>query len=143
MSAATERVALIERVVTDRLSAAGIDLLFDAADVLSEGDGAGVAPGGVYYGSTMLTVALDQLATRLAEAPTHDAVERLRELFAADPRVRRRLVDLVRLEASRQCGGRALDACDLDVSLRAEGLRLLVDVDVEARLAVGQDRSAA
>ncbi len=138
-----DRVTLIERVVTERLSPAGIDLLFDAAEVLSEGDGAGLEPGAVFYGSTMLTVSLGRLSAAVAEAITPKAMELLRRLWESDPRVRRRLVELARREASRLAGGRDLDACDVDVSFRVEALDLLVDLDVQATLAVPGSHQAA
>ena len=140
----SDRIALIERLVTERLSAPGIDLLFDGAEVLSEGNGPALEPGATFYGSTMLTIALDTLAPSLDEPVTPAAMELLHRLCAADQRVRRRLVELARREVIRQCAGRDLDACDVDVALRVEGLRLLVDLDVTATVAAAEpgDRAA-
>ena len=129
--ARVRHVALFSREIRERLSLAGAELLLTSATRLTEGQLSG---DGHYFGSTMLTVDLEQAQERglLREEPDVATALRLARLMAASAAVRRRVGDLAGEAAERQAQ-RPLVGVELDIRVRAEGLLVFVDVDVEAR----------
>jgi hypothetical protein len=126
--AMARRVSLFEREVRVRLAPVAVDLIHDAARVLSEGG----LDGDVYAGSTMLTVDLARTVDRVSDPPDSSTAERVAFLYAADERCRERARRIAVSEARRTAG------CDLttptiDVESRARGAELHLSLNVEAR----------
>jgi hypothetical protein len=122
------RVSLFQRDLEISLSSAAVDILFDKASVLSEGQ---VEDGG-FYGSTMITFDCARASHLVSDACDATTVRRVSELVATDERVRDRARRLGASEAERLAGGR-LDRPQIDIRVRANGNHLHIDVDVEAR----------
>ncbi len=127
--ARVERVALFEKEVRERLSKTAVDLLFDRAEVISEGQR---TPRG-YLGSTMLTLDLPKLATILREGCDAGTAKRLAALIGGDASARARIESLASREAERIAGSRPRDL-KVEVKVRAQGAKVFVDVDLEGAL---------
>ena len=126
------RIPLFEREVRERLSQAAVEVLFESAAVLAEGSlGAGTTSAAQFFGSVMVTIALDDLAGLVREAPTDDTARKLSELMSGDARVLGRLRRLAEAEATRLCG-RPVRVHSADVRIHADGTRILVDIDLES-----------
>jgi hypothetical protein len=134
--AAARRVSLFEREIRVKLSSAALDILFDGAHVLSEGQ----RQGNGWFGSTMITIELDRAAAAVRDACDAATARRVADLLAADPRARQRAHDLAAAEAAEKCGGR-LARLDVDLRVRASGARVHIDLDVEGDLAARATRS--
>ena len=123
------QVSLFEKEVRIGLSGAAIDLLFDKARVLSEGQ----CQAKTYFGSTMLTMDLGHAAPRVREQCDAFTATLIAPLVAADPRVRARATALAAREAE-SCAGRPLTDVHVDMHARATGSHVHVDLDIEARV---------
>jgi hypothetical protein len=128
--ARVQRIALFEREVRERLSRAALDLVFERAEVMSEGQRSTRAGQPVYFGSTMLTVDLEALAPQLRESCDAGTARRLATLLANDAAAAARVKSVAGQEAVRIAGGR-LKAIATEVKVRAKGARVFIDVDVE------------
>lgn len=126
--ALARRVSLFEREVTVRLAPVAVELLHDAARVLSEGEFAG----DVYAGSTMLTVDLARTADRISDPPDASTAQRVAFLYAADERCREHARRIAIAEA-RRASGCELATPLVDVESRARGAELLLSLNVEAQ----------
>lgn len=126
--AMARRVSLFEREVRVRLAPVAVDLIHDAARVLSEGG----LHGDVYAGSTMLTVDLRRTVDRVSDPPDSSTAERVAFLYAADERCRERARRIAVSEA-RRTAGCDLTAPNIDVESRARGSELHLSLNVEAR----------
>lgn len=107
--------------------------LFRVAEVLSEGRVAGTS----FFGSTLVTIDLARLGV------TEE--ERARELLAAaerSVRVRLRAMRLAQSDALRRMPDHAVGTAIVSTSIRLEGLRLLLDVDLELPFALSSATSA-
>src|SRR5262245_61145144 len=82
--ARVERISLFEREVKERLSRAALDVVFAAAGVMSEGQRAARGGRESFFGSTMLTIALDSVAAALRDAADARAAQKLAALLARD-----------------------------------------------------------
>jgi hypothetical protein len=129
MAKATQ-VGLFFREVRESLSDSAIEILLGEAQILSEGQQA-ERPGDL-YGTVMLTVDLARVRDRVRDPCDAATATRVATLMAADPRVRRRVERLARVEAQRLAGGR-LGSLDVDVSVRARGTKVFIDADLQAR----------
>ena len=125
--AMARRVSLFEREVTVRLAPVAVELLHDAARVLSEGELAGE----LYAGSTMLTVDLARTVARISDPPDASTAQRAAFLYAADARCRDHARRIALAEA-RRIAGCELAAANIDVESRARGAELLLSMGVEA-----------
>ncbi len=125
--AMTRRVSLFERDIKVRLATAALDILMDDARVLSEGEVAA----GKYAGSTMVTIDLEKLKTRMSDPPTNATANRIAGLYTRDERARARARRLGTSEARRQakCD---LTSPEIDVEARAVGAKLHLSINVEA-----------
>lgn len=132
--AMTRRVSLFEREVQIRLAPLAVELLHNAARVLSEGELAG----DVYAGSTMMTVDLARTADRVSDPPDASTAQRIALLYAADERCRSHARRLAVAEACRTAGC-DLSAPHVDVESRARGAEVHLSLNVEAK-AVGGTR---
>jgi len=126
--AMARRVSLFAREVTVKLAPVAVDLLHQAARVLTEGE----LTGDVYTGSTMMTVDLARAADRISDSPDATTAQRIAFLYAADERCRDHARRVAVAEARRRAG------CDLtvpsvDVESRARGPELHFSINVEAR----------
>lgn len=128
--ARVQRIALFEREVRERLSRAALDLVFERAEVMSEGQRSTRAGQPVYFGSTMLTVDLEALAPQLRESCDAGTARRLATLLANDAAAAARVKAVAGQEAARIAGSR-LKAIATEVKVRAKGARVFIDVDVE------------
>ena len=126
--ASVRRVSLFEREIRVGLSSAAIEILFDLAQVLSEG---AREPDG-YYGSTMITIELARAAALVSDPCDASTVRRLADLVGGDPRVRDRARALAAAEAERLTGGPMVGA-QYDLRVRESGRHLHIDVELEAR----------
>jgi len=125
--ASARRVSLFEREVRVRLAPAGLDVLFEEARVLTEGQ----VEGERYFGSTMMTVDLARLQPRVSDECDPACARRIVELATDDERVRLRARGLALAEATREGG--ALDPTAIDLHVHRDGRILHLDLDVEAR----------
>ncbi len=126
--AMARRVSLFERTVSVRLAPVAVDILHDAARVLSEGELAG----DIYAGSTMLTVDLARTATRVSDPPDASTAQRVAFLYAADDRCRDYAKRIAFAEAKKSAGCE-LTAAHVDVESRAKGSELHLSLNVEAQ----------
>jgi hypothetical protein len=115
------------------LSRAFEEALFRHADVISEGDIRKSSRGSTYFGSTMIAISFERLATETHEKFTTRARADLVYIVEGSVRVRLRCMRLARAEAVRRANdaliGTAL--CDLRVHDVREHLRIDVDLEVE------------
>jgi hypothetical protein len=126
--ATARRVSLFEREIRIRPSTAAIEILFELAVLLSEGQ----AERGGYFGSTMITIDVERAAGRISDACDAATVRRLAEVLADDERVKDRARAVGLAEAERHAGGHLHDPA-IDVRVRATGHHLHIDVDIEAK----------
>jgi hypothetical protein len=124
------RIALFEREVRERLSVAALDLVLARAEVISEGQRSVRGGRDAYFGSTMLTIDLPALAVVLRDPPDAGTARRLATLMAEDAQVEKRVQALATREATR-VAGMTLQAVSAHSTIRAQGARVFIDVDVE------------
>ena len=128
--AAARKVALFDREIRTTLSQAAIEILFDTADILSEGERRGDG----YFGSTMITLDLARVAPLVREDCDAASARRVAELALADNRIRDRARAIASADAAERAGT-LLARVDCELRARAVGTRVHVDVDVEAEIA--------
>jgi hypothetical protein len=131
--ARVQRIALFEREVRERLSRAALDLLLARAAVISEGQRQTRAGREAWFGSTMLTIDLDALAPALREPCDAGTARRLAGLLESDPAVASRVEAIAAREAARVAGARPRSV-SAEMKVSARGVRVFIDVDVEAVL---------
>jgi hypothetical protein len=122
------RVSLFEREVTVRLAPAAVDLIHQAARVLTEGE----LTGDFYAGSTMLTVDLARTIDRISDPPDVSTAQRVALLYAADERCREH-ARRVAVGEARRMAGCELAAPLVDVESRARGPEVHLSLNVEAQ----------
>jgi hypothetical protein len=124
------RVSLFEREVKIRLAPVALDLIHDAARVLTEGD----LVGQHYAGSTMLTVDLLRTTDRVSDPADATTARRLAELYLADPTARARARRVAMAEARRTAGVELAGAqVDVETSHRGPELHLSLNVEAQRR----------
>jgi hypothetical protein len=128
--ARVNRIALFEREVREHLSRAALDLVFERAEVMSEGQRSTRAGQPIYFGSTMLTIDLEGLAPLLRERCDAGTARRLATLLGADAAVATRVKQIATREAARIVGAR-LRSVGTEVKVNSRGARVFIDVDVE------------
>jgi hypothetical protein len=126
--AMARRVSLFERQVSVRLAPVAVDILHDAARMLSEGELAG----DIYAGSTMLTVDLTRTANVISDPPDASTAQKVALLYAADDRCRDHAKRIAVAEA-RKAAGCELTAPHVDVESRSRGAELHLSMSVEAQ----------
>lgn len=109
-------------------------LLLDRAEIQSEGavERAG-GNGPVFFGTTMVTVALDAgaIARTVSQVDPQDLLAALRKSIS----LHIRLMRLARAEAERRASPRVPRGMLADIDFKIEGAVLLVDIKVECPLA--------
>jgi hypothetical protein len=128
--ARVKRIALFEREVRERLSRAALDLIFERAEVMSEGQQSTRAGKPTYFGSTMLTIDLEVLGPVLRESCDAGTARRLATLIESDTAVAARIKTIATREAARIAGAR-LRSLATEMKVSARGARVFIDVDVE------------
>ena len=126
--AMARRISLFEREVTVRLAPVALELIHNAARMLTEGS----LTGDVYSGSTMLTMDLANARDRISDPPDAATAQRVAVLYASDERCREHARRIAIGEARRMAG------CELstplvDVESRSRGPELHLSLEVEAQ----------
>lgn len=126
--AMARRVSLFAREVTVKLAPVAVDLIHNAARLLTEGE----MTGDLYAGSTMMTIDLAHAAHQISDSPDATTAQRVAFLYAADERCRDHARRIAIVEAKKRAG------CDLtipivDVESRARGQKLHLSINVEAQ----------
>lgn len=126
--------ALLGRIERTVLGPRAEEELFRVAEVLSEGSVSGTS----FFGSTLVTIDLARLGvTDLA---------RSQALFAAaerSVRVRLRAMRLAQSDAVRRMPDHAFGTAIVSTRARLDGLRLLLDVDLELPFALSSAATSA
>jgi hypothetical protein len=125
------RIALVRREVREVLAPGAVALLLSRADVLVEGDPGPAGAAGPSYWSVMVTVDLQRVALAVRERPDVATAERLAELLRHHPELRTRLraLALTAIAARLQQPASRLRG-SVELSVRTEGPRILIDADV-------------
>jgi hypothetical protein len=126
--AMARKISLFEREVSVRLAPVALELIHNAARMLTEGEFAG----DLYTGSTMLTVDLALSRDRISDPPDATTAQRVAVLYASDERCREHARRIAIGEACRVAGCE-LSAAFVDVESRARGPELHLSLDVEAQ----------
>lgn len=127
--AKTVRVSMFQRTIDLGLSPTALDVIFDAMRVVSEGQ----LDGSSYAGSSIITVDLAALASRLSDTPDASTARRIADLAPADPRVRQQARAVAFAEATRIAAGTLIQP-EIDLDVRAKGAVVSFALNVEASL---------
>lgn len=127
------RITLFEREVRERLSRSALEIVLARAEHLSEGQRTTRGGAAVYAGSTMLTVDLAGLTHVLRDPCDAGTARRLAELMAGDPALPERIRAIAEREATRIAGAKPINL-RTHHTIRAQGTKVFIDVDVEAAL---------
>ncbi len=125
--AGARRVSLFEREIRIKLSGPAIEILFDLAAVISEGQ---LEQGG-YFGSTMITIDLSRATGVVRDSCDARTARRVADLLTSDSRVRARAKRVAVAEAEARAGCK-LRSPQVDMSVRSTGSQVHIDIDVEA-----------
>ena len=127
-----ETLPLFQREVRERLSPTALELLLSRAEIFVEGAAAtGASARGAFLGTALLTFDLPALAGRLRPPLDGAAALRLAAALQADPAALRALcVRALAAARARLAAPASLRAGE--PTLRADGARVLVDVELEA-----------
>ena len=137
------RLDLVRCTEARRLAPGVAELLLRGARVMSEGAvREGIGGHETYFGSTMLTIDLAELAPEL-RAPVDDALAAaLAPLLARSAHLRVTALRIARREAEARIAGYQSQRLTAETRVRAAGTKIEVDVDVElALVAVQSGRS--
>lgn len=126
--ARAHRPSLFQKEIHHHLSSAAIELLFERAHVLSEGQ----VDRDRYFGSTMISLDLNRLEHEIADIISAETAARFGELAATDPSLAARAHAIGCAEA-RRLAGELFDP-QVDVGVRTRGAQLYIDLDIEASL---------
>lgn len=129
-----ERVALVRHEVREVLAPSAIDLLFERAEAVVEGDLDSTGSLSA-FATVMLTIDLERVAPLIRERPDVATAERIAELLAGHPQVQRRLEALAFAHARDLFPDATLSLqLSLDFTTRAEDSRVLLDADAVVSL---------
>ncbi len=111
--------------------------LFQNAEVLSEGN-CRAAPEGheSYFGSTMISVPLHELARSARGVLDRAACNELEQAISGSVRIRLRAMRIARAEVARRVPHRVLGTAQVETRVRLSRDELLIDVDLEVPLGV-------
>lgn len=127
------RIAIFEREVRERLSRAAIEVLLAKADVLSEGQRLTRSGKQLFEGSTMLTLDLHRTVALFRESGDAATARRLAAMLAKDTWARNRIRQLATKEAERLSHTKVHEV-SAEMRVSSKGTKVLIDVDVEAKL---------
>lgn len=128
--ATAKRVALFDRDTRWRLSTAAIEILFDTAETLAEGQRQGER----WFGSTMATIRLERAKDLFREQPDASTARRVADLLAQDARVAARLKQLAVADAQERAGAPLGPTAQVELRARSNGTRVFLDLDLEVDL---------
>lgn len=129
--AATRGVKLVVGRRTEALSPAGLRLLLDRSEIMHEGEVTHDRDGTHYYGSTMFTLDLARMTDSVEGTPDDEQCRLIATHLRASPFFRAYLMRLARREVHRRLGTLPLIPLRAQMRVRAEGIRLFADLDVE------------
>ncbi|MBC7174554.1 MAG: hypothetical protein H5U40_19065 [Polyangiaceae bacterium] len=130
LAKATRAAIFVER--THRvLSREAEEVLFEHAELLTEGSAGKSGRSASFFGSTMITIDLDRISPRLRGLETDGMREALREAVSASARVRLRAMRLACAEVARRVPEREFGTAQVEIRVTLAGSRLHLDVDVE------------
>jgi hypothetical protein len=129
-AAVARRVSLFEREVRMHLGTAAIEVLFAVAEVLSEGG----RDGARYFGSTMITIDLGRARGLVREDCDAADAKVVAGLLEKDARVQARARALA-VAAAGERAGAPLARLDAEPRVRADGMCVRIDLDVEGEIA--------
>jgi hypothetical protein len=113
------------------------EALFRHADVISEGATRHMPKvGNTYFGSTMIAIAFDRLATETHQKFTRHARASLVNVVEGSVRVRLRCMRLARAEAVRRVTDARIGTVLCDLRVHEDGAHLRIDVDLEAPMRI-------
>ena len=119
------------------LSRGAEEALFETAHVMSEGsERKGRAGERSYFGSTMITFDLVQLAARWRGPLDAEARAALCELASGSVRVRARASRIACAEVARRVTERPLGTAIVETKVHLRGDTLLIDIDLEVPIGV-------
>jgi len=111
------------------LSESAIAELFRSSEVLTEG---GLDEGARWYGSIMITFDLDRFARRCRDMETPEDLNAIVDAVGGSVRVRVRAHRMACAEVYRRFPDRDVGTAQLWSRFSREGMRLLLDMDLEA-----------
>ncbi len=117
-----------------RLSREAEELIFETAQLISEGNILRSAERTSYFGSSMFAIPISALAAKWRGDLDSVACRELVALVGQSVRVRLRAVRLARAEAARKVSGHALGTAVSETRVRLHEQHLLIDVDIEVPL---------
>lgn len=127
------RIAIFEREVRERLSKAAVEVLLGRADVLSEGQRITRTGRQIFEGSTMLTLDLARTVGLFRESADVGTARRLGAMLARDTWARNRIRQIATKEAERLSHTKVHEV-SAEMRVSTKGVKILIDVDVEAKL---------
>ena len=127
------QIAIFEREIRERLSRAAVEVLLARADVLSEGQRLTRSGRQIFEGSTMLTLDLSLTVGLFREACDSGTARRLGAMLAQDTWARNRVRQIATKEAERLSHTKVHEV-SAEMRVSTKGVKVLIDVDVEAKL---------
>ncbi len=141
LAKATRAALFVER--THRaLTREAEEILFEHAEVLTEGSADRTGGATSFFGSTMITIDLEPLAGRLRGLDAPGMREALCEVVGASVRMRLRAMRIACAEVARRVPDRDLGTAQVEIRTSLVGCRLHLDVDVEVPIDVPSERGA-
>ncbi len=127
--ASAHRLSLFRREIRVSISPVAFEMLLRKASRISEGQ---IAPGGRYFGSTMLTIDLRQAEDQVRDACDKATAHRLVQLLEQEEHTLKQVKALA-LKEALNIAGCPLDCLELDLRIRTEGAVIYIDIDVEGQ----------
>lgn len=138
------RFDLVRRTAAQRLAPGVAEMMLRRAQVMSEGAiREGIGGRETYFGSSMLTVDLADLADELRATADAALATALAPLLAQSAHLRIAALRIARREAEARIPGWQAGRLTAETRVRAVGTRIEVDVDVELTLAAASSRRRA
>lgn len=131
--------ALLRAHHADALGPRAEEELFRLAEVLTEGR----IEGHTFFGSTLITIDLEQVGLHLRGLEGRTERERILAVASGSVRVRLRAMRLACADVAGRHPERTLGTATTETRFRLEGAKLLIDVEVEVPVAASSARSAS
>jgi hypothetical protein len=123
------------------LSREAEEILFEHAEVLTEGAAGRNGRSASFFGSTMITIDLDRVSSRLRGLDEPGMREALRDAVASSARVRLRAMRLACAEVARRVPERTFGTAQVEIRASLLGSRLHLDVDLEVPFDLPSERA--
>lgn len=134
------RVGIRQRPGRSALSRGLEEAIFRHAEVMSEGSLREMGGEGSYFGSTMITVDLDQLRSKYRGNLDSVGQEHLRDLVEGSVRMRLRAMRIACAEVARRAPDRPFGTAQVETQVRVVQGKLHLDVDLEVPFEVSSAR---